>query len=396
MVSDDLHARIASVKDDVIHWRRYLHAHPELTFNEFETAKYNREQLSQVDNLTGTQLTPNSVQAYLKGARPGKKIALRADIDALPLTENSGEAFSSTNPGVMHACGHDAHTAMLLGAVKVLCGMQDQIAGEVVFIFQHAEEVPPGGAQDLVDKGVLDGVDMIFGMHVWPAYNSSQIMVKPGIFSASSDNFDITIQGRGAHGSMPHLSIDPIVVGSAVVTALQTIVARRLDPLTAPVLTVATFQSGDHSYNVIPNSVRLAGTLRTHNKDVRAKVRTMFEETLAGTCAAYGAGYDLDWKEGYTIGDNDAGAVAIAREVAEKYLPSCTLHDMPAPMFGSEDFSSYQEKVPGCFMFVGAGNPEIGAVHGLHNPQFKLDEDVMKTGVSLHVGLVHHLLMNQN
>ena len=390
----DLQALLASVEQDVIGWRRYLHAHPELTFHELETAHYIREQLSLFDNLTVTQLTPNSVQAHLKGARPGKKIALRADIDALPINENSGEPFSSTTPGVMHACGHDAHAAMLLGAAKILSGLQEHIAGEVVFIFQHAEEVPPGGAQDLVDKGVLDGVDMIFGMHVWPVYPSGQIVIKPGVFSASSDNFDIVIKGRGAHGSMPHLAIDPIVVGAEVVTALQSIVARRLDPLHAPVLTVATFQSGDHSYNVIPTTVRLAGTLRTHNKDVRTKVRAMFEETLAGICSAYGAGYDLDWASGYAMGVNDPGAVDIARDVAAKYTPHCSIHEMKAPMFGSEDFSSYQEKVPGAFAFVGAGNEAVGAVHGLHNGQFKLDEDVMKTGVSLHVGLIHHLLMS--
>ncbi len=391
----DLQALVNSVFEDVVGWRRYLHAHPELTFHETETAKYIREQLSQFKNLTITQLTPNSVQALLKGAKPGKKIALRADIDALPLIENSGETFSSQNPGVMHACGHDAHAAMLLGAVKILCQMQDQIAGEVLFIFQHAEEVPPGGAQDLVDLGVLDGVDMIFGQHVWPAYPSGEIMVKPGVFSASSDNFDVTIVGRGAHGSQPHLSIDPIVVGSAFVTALQSIVARRLDPLNAPVLTVATFQSGDHSYNVIPANVRLAGTLRTHNQDVRVKVRGLFEETLKGICDAYGASYDLDWKSGYKVGINDQGAFDVGCAIVAKYLPGSKLQDMKNPMFGSEDFSSYTDKVPGCYFFLGAGNESIGATHGLHNPLFKLDEEVMKTGVALNVAYIHHLLMNQ-
>ncbi len=388
----ELKNAIAAVEGDVIRWRRHLHANPELTFHEFETAQYIYEQLSAFPNLTLTQLTKNSVQAHLKGARPGKKIALRADIDALPLNEESGEPFSSTKPGVMHACGHDAHTAMLLGAAKVLSGMQDKIAGEVLFIFQHAEEIPPGGAQELIDKGVLDGVDMIFGMHVWPAYPVGSIMVKPGVFCASSDNFDITIKGRGAHGSMPQLSIDPIVVGAQVVSALQSIVARRLDPLGAPVVTIATFRAGD-SYNVIPSTAELAGTIRTHDKDVRAKVPAMLEQTLAGVCAAYGAEYELKWTRGYAVGINHPEACEIAGAVVNTYLDGITLKPMPAPMFAAEDFSSYLEHVPGSFLFVGAGNPAKGAIHGVHNPQFKLDEDVMKTGVSLHVGLIHRLLM---
>lgn len=389
----ELKNAIASVEEDVIRWRRHLHANPELTFHEFETANYIHEQLSAFDNLTLTRLTPNSVQALLKGGRPGKKIALRADIDALPLDEDSGEPFSSTKPGVMHACGHDAHTAMLMGAAKVLSGMKDKIAGEVLFIFQHAEEIPPGGAQELIDKGVLEGVDMIFGMHVWPAYPVGKIMMKEGVFCASSDNFDITIKGRGAHGSMPQIGIDPIVVGAQVVSAMQSIVARRLDPLHAPVLTIATFRSGD-SYNVIPATAELAGTIRTHDREVRAKVPAMLEQTLAGICTAYGAEYDLKWTHGYAIGNNHADACGIASDVIKTYLDGTELKPMPAAMFGSEDFSSYLENVPGAFLFVGAGNEAKGAIHGLHNPQFKLDEDVMKTGVTVHVGLIHRLLMS--
>lgn len=274
---------LAEVERDVVRWRRHLHAYPELSFQETNTAEYIAGELATFGPLTITRPTPNSVVAELQGAAPGPCYALRADIDALPIQEVSDEAFCSTRPGVMHACGHDAHSAMLLGAASVLCRLQAQIKGSVRFIFQHAEEVPPGGAQQLVELGVLDGVEMIFGLHVMPNFPTGEVAIKQGVFSASSDNFDIVLQGKGGHGSMPHLCIDPVTIGAEVVTALQQIVARKLDPLNAPVLTVATFQAGD-SYNVIPDSARLAGTLRTHSRDVRARVPKLMEQTLAGVC----------------------------------------------------------------------------------------------------------------
>ncbi|PHI28242.1 amidohydrolase [Budvicia aquatica] len=391
-MNDSLQSLIDGIKDDVIGWRRYIHANPDLTFQETPTADYIYKQLTGFGPLQLQRLTPNSVVARLVGAHPGKTYALRADIDALPIQEDSGEPFSSTKSGVMHACGHDAHAAMLLGAAKVLCQLQSEIRGEVVFIFQHAEEVPPGGAKELVEKGVLDGVTMIFGLHVLPNYPTGKVMLKPGVFSASSDNFDIVIKGCGGHGSMPHLCIDPVTIGSEVVTALQQIVARKLDPLSVPVLTVATFQAGD-SYNVIPDSARLAGTLRTHNKDIRQKVPLLVEQILTGITSAHGAEYELTWTTGYTIGYNHEDACLISRRVISDTLGANTLIEVASPMFNSEDFSSYQEKIPGCFIMIGSGNEEIGATHGVHNPKFKLDERAMQIGVSLHVGLIHDLLI---
>lgn len=391
-MNSSLQSLIDSVKDDVITWRRYIHANPDLTFQETATADYIYQQLSEFGPLQLQRLTPNSVVARLVGAHPGKVYALRADIDALPIQENSGESFSSTKPGVMHACGHDAHTAMLLGAAKVLCQLQSEIKGEVVFIFQHAEEVPPGGAKELVEKGVLDGVAMIFGLHVLPNYPTGNVTIKPGVFSASSDNFDIVIKGCGGHGSMPHMCIDPITIGAEVVTALQQIVARKLDPISVPVLTVATFQAGD-SYNVIPDTARLAGTLRTHNKDVRQKVPQLVEQMLAGITSAHGAKYEFKWTTGYTIGFNHEDACQVARRVIGNTMGAEALTEASVPMFNSEDFSSYQEKVPGCFVMIGSGNEAIGATYGVHHPKFKLDEQAMQIGVALHVGFIQDLLM---
>ena len=384
---------IAGVEQQVLQWRRYLHANPELSFQEAQTADYIAGQLASLGPLKISRPTPNSVVAELQGAAPGPCYALRADIDALPIQEESDEPFCSTRPGVMHACGHDAHSAMLLGAASVLCQLQAQLQGSVRFIFQHAEEVPPGGAQELVDLGVLDGVEKIFGLHVMPNSPTGEVGLKEGVFCASTDNFDITITGKGGHGSMPHLCIDPVVIGAEVVTALQNVVARRIDPLQVPVLTIATFQTGE-SYNVIPERVKLAGTLRTHHSNVREQVPQVMEQIISGITAAHGATYELRWTRGYVNGDNHPEACAIARQVIEKTLGPQALREVTQPLFGGEDFSSYQQKVPGCFLFIGSGNEKIGATYGVHNPRFRLDEEALQTGVALHVGFIRQLLMN--
>lgn len=387
-------AMLAEVKDDVLRWRRHIHAHPELSFQEQKTADYIAEELAGFGGLTLTRLTPNSVIADLKGAHDGPCYALRADIDALPIQEENDEAFCSTVPGVMHACGHDAHAAMLLGAAKVLTQCQSMLHGSVRFIFQHAEEVPPGGAQELVDLGVLDGVEKIFGLHVMPNFPTGEVVLKEGVFCASTDNFDITIEGKGGHGSMPHLCVDPVVIGAEVVMALQNVVSRRTDPLQVPVLTIATFQSGE-SYNVIPERIKLAGTLRTHHDSVRQQVPQQMEQIIAGITAAHGARFTLNWTRGYASGNNHPEACAIARKVVSDALGEQALREMAHPLFGGEDFSSYQQKVPGCFLFIGSGNESLGATYGVHNPRFRLDEAALQIGVKLHVGFIQHLLLNQ-
>lgn len=380
------------VAHDVSRWRQHIHANPDLSFQEQATADYIAAELASFGPLELRRLTPNSVVGELKGKLPGPVWALRADIDALPIQEESGEAFSSCKPGVMHACGHDAHAAMLMGAAKVLCHFQDKLKGSVRFIFQHAEEVPPGGAQELVNLGVLQDVEYIFGLHVMPDKPTQTLSLKEGVFSASSDNFDIVITGKGGHGSMPHLCIDPIVIGAEIVSALQQIVARKLDPLHAPVLTIATFQSGE-SYNVIPNSAHLAGTLRTHNQKVREQVPQLMQQVISGIAAAHGASFDIQWQAGYAVGNNHASACEIARKVIEENFPPQTLHTVTTPLFGSEDFSSYQQHVPGCFIFVGCRNPDKGGVWNVHNPHFLLDEDAMKVGVKTHLGLISQMFV---
>lgn len=381
---------IRDVHDEVIRWRRHIHANPDLSFQEKPTADFITRELANLPELTISRPLENSVVAVLQGEKPGPMWALRADIDALPLQEESVEAFSSTKPGVMHACGHDAHTAMLMGAAKVLCHLRSQLCGSIKFIFQPAEEVPPGGARELVEKGVVDDVEKIFGLHVFPTSPTGNITLKEGVYVASSDNFDITIFGRGGHGSMPQFCIDPVVIGAEVVTALQNVVARNLDPINAPVLTIATFQAGD-SYNVIPDSARLAGTVRTHNQQVREQVPQLVQRIVEGVVSAHGARCEIRWQQGYAVGNNHADTNAIAKAAIAAHFEEGTLQLADRALFGSEDFSSYQEKVPGTFLFIGCGNEEKGAVWNVHNPHFRIDEAALAVGVKTHVALVSPL-----
>ncbi|WP_058911913.1 amidohydrolase [Entomohabitans teleogrylli] len=390
-MNNNADALVNHVFDDVIRWRRHIHANPDLSFHEKPTADYIHRELNAIPHLEITRPLENSVIATLKGKYVGPVQALRADIDALPLDEKSGVDFASTKPGIMHACGHDAHTAMLMGAIKILSGYQDRLHGTLKFIFQPAEEIPPGGAKQLVEMGIVDDVAQIFGLHVQPDLPVGTIVMKEGPYVASSDNFNILIKGKGGHGSMPHTCVDPVVIGAEVVCALQHIVARNTDPLLTPVLTVATFQAGD-SYNVIPDSARLAGTLRTHNNDVRQRVPGLVNRIVEGITHAHGADCEIEWQSGYAPGFNHPQASQFAREQINAFFPAGTLQESQRPLFSSEDFSSYQEKVPGCFIFIGCGNPEKGAIWNVHNPHFIIDEEALKVGIKTHLALASALI----
>lgn len=382
---------ISAAAEDALYWRRHIHAHPDLSFNEKPTADYIASELAPFVGLEISRPLENSVVAILRGTYPGPVWSLRADIDALPLQEESGELFSSKKSGVMHACGHDAHTAMLMGAAKVLSQLQKHLHGSIKFIFQPAEEIPPGGARELVNLGVLDDVEYIFGLHVLPTMPTGTITLKEGVYVASSDNFDITIRGKGGHGSMPHHCIDPVTIGAEIVCSLQQIVSRNIDPGCSPVLTIATFQAGD-SYNVIPDSARLAGTLRTHSQLVREAVPTMMANIINGISTAYGARCDIQWQRGYSVGNNHDVTNQIAREAISRYFPEGTLELQSRALFSSEDFSSYQEKIPGTFLFIGCGNQQKGVTWNVHNPHFRIDEDVLAIGIKTHIALVSQLL----
>lgn len=379
-------------EEHIIAWRRHMHLHPELSHHEFETSQYIFDVLSTFNNLTLERPTKTSVVATLTGAHPGKTIALRADIDALPIEEETEIDFKSLNPGVMHACGHDCHPAMLLGAAEVLSELKDELHGTVKFIFQHAEEVSPGGAQQLVDAGVLENVEYIFGFHVTNNQPTGNIGVRVGAANASCDDFRLTIQGRGAHGAAPEVSIDPILIGAEIIVNLNHIVSRAVGAFDNAVISVGEFKSGNAS-NVIPDTAFMQGTIRTTNRTIRALVQERIESMIEHITAMYGATYTLDYLFGTDIVMNDAEATAIARAAAEKVVGAENIYDAQQRM-GAEDFSAYTEleTVKGTFIRLGTGLAEDGYGYSAHHPKFKVDESGLKFGAQTEVQIVLDML----
>ncbi|GAA5502170.1 N-acetyldiaminopimelate deacetylase [Deinococcus xinjiangensis] len=383
-LKDDPHA---ALMEEVVAWRRHLHENPELSFQEHETAKFVQEQLEKLPNLTLSRPTETSVLAVLKGtAGAGKTVLLRADMDALPIDEEADVPFKSKKAGVMHACGHDGHTAMLLGAAKMLSAHPEELHGEVRFIFQHAEEFFPGGAQQVVDAGIMEGVDMVVGEHLMSPVPTGVIVLREGPLLAASDAFDVTIQGKGGHGANPHETVDPVVIAAQIIMALQTVVSRSKDPIDTAVVTVAQIHGGSAN-NVIPDTVTLGGTVRSFDENVRQMLRARIEQIIKGVCDTYGATYTLDYRFGYRATLNDAGITQLLREMTKEVLPDAVLHE-GKPNMGSEDFSAYLTKAPGTFIVVGAGGPDA-APH--HHPKFTIDERALEHGVKLYVGAARKL-----
>lgn len=374
----------------MVGWRRHLHQKPELSFYEEETSQFVYETLETFGGLELSRPTPTSVVARLAGEKPGRTIALRADIDALPITEENDFEFVSKNEGVMHACGHDGHTAMLLGAAKILSGMREEVEGEVRFVFQHAEELYPGGAQELVEGGVMEGVDAVFGIHLWSQLEIGKIGVVYGPMLASPDTFKITVEGRGGHAAMPHQTADAIAIGAQVVTNLQHLVSRNTDPLDNVVVSVTRFVGGT-THNVIPGSVELEGTVRTLDEEVRKEIPETMERIIKGVTEAHGASYSLEYQHGYRPVINDEEVTRVVEETAREVFGEASL-EMMRPIMGGEDFSAYQQVTPGTFLFIGAGNEEKGITASHHHPRFTVDEDALEYGVKMHVNTAFRLL----
>ncbi|HEX5296672.1 MAG TPA: amidohydrolase [Streptosporangiaceae bacterium] len=378
---------------DIVAWRRHIHANPELSYQEYLTAEFVAGKLRDFPGIEITRPTATSVVGVLRGDAAGRTIAMRSDIDALPLQEETGLEFSSHHDGVMHACGHDGHTAMLLGAAKVLSAMRDRLPGTVKFIFQHAEEKAPGGAQELVRAGVLDSVDAIFALHLFnqPA---GTIQIARGPATSASDGFDLTIKGQGSHASMPHKGVDPIVVGAQIVLALNTIVSRSVDPNHMVVVTVGAFQSGQAS-NVIPDSARLRVGMRYRDMDDRELVIRRTEEIVKGICASYGAGYDIEWGPSYAVVYNDPGLADISYAAAAKALGPANVSWAPASLVG-EDFFAYTQQIPGCFLFLGGGTAEDGLPFPNHHPRFDFLESALAAGTRTEVQLVLDMIASDS
>ncbi|WP_051348613.1 M20 family metallopeptidase [Peribacillus kribbensis] len=383
MIVSDIKNMADEIKDEVIKWRRHLHQNPEISFHETNTSEFIYNTLASFEGLQVSRPAQNSVVARLIGGRQGKVLAIRADMDALPIQEETGLEFSSLNEGVMHACGHDGHTAILLGTAKILSGMKQDISGEIRFIFQHAEELYPGGAEELVEAGVMDGVDAVIGTHLWSPLESGKIGIVYGEMLAAPDTFYVTINGKGGHGGLPHETVDSIAVGAQVVTNLQHIVSRNLDPLEQAVISVTKI-SGGTTHNVIPGSVEMMGTVRTFKKEVRKEIPGLMERVIKGITEAHGAGYDFKFEYGYRPVVNKDTITSFIHDTAIQLYGQEAVQVMKPNMVG-EDFSAYLEKADGCFFFTGAGNSEKGITYPHHHSRFTIDEDSLKMGMEMFV-----------
>ena len=367
----------------VIQCRHYLHSHPELSTKEVNTTRFIKEELEKMgvevqefEGITGCVGT-------IKGDKPGKTVMLRADIDALPITENPGKSYCSLNPGVMHACGHDCHTSMLLGAAKILSAHRDETHGTVKLIFQMAEEIGRK-SEEYVKRGALEGVDAIFGMHIWSAVPAGKVNFESGERMACSDRFTIKIHGKSSHGSAPHEGKDAIIAGAAAIQALQTIPSRINNPFNALVVTVGIFNGGTKE-NIIADQAELTGTVRAFNREFRNSMPEVIKSVVEPVVKGYGCSAEVDYYFGPSPLINDhEDLVQIARGAASKEMGEDALIPLKK-MTGAEDFSVYMETVPGVFGYLGCRNEEKGIIAAHHHPAFDVDEDVLYHGTGIYV-----------
>ncbi|MEC2160714.1 M20 family metallopeptidase [Virgibacillus halodenitrificans] len=366
----EIHTLIDQHYDEMVEIRRYLHQHPELSFHETETAKYIASFYDELDIPYETNVGGNGVIATLKGGKPGKTIALRADFDALPIQDEKDVPYKSKVPGVMHACGHDGHTSTLLVLAKVMKSFQEDLPGTIVFLHQHAEEYAPGGAKPIVDSGAIDHVDAIFGTHLWATTPLGVMQTSKDVFMAGADRFEITIQGQGGHGAYPHETKDAIVIGSQLVSQLQQIVSRRLDPLQTAVVTVGVFEAGE-TFNVIADKARLIGTVRYLDIEIQKEIIHEMEKIIKGVCLSHEADYKFNYEKGYPPLVNHAKEAEVVLEASRQVKEIHTAEEV-IPVMGGEDFAYYTMKKPGAYFFTGAhkeGNP-----YPHHHPKFDIDE----------------------
>lgn len=370
--------------DSMIEMRRYLHQYPELSFQEFKTAQFIADTYESLNIPYQKNVGGNGVIAKITGGKPGKTIALRADFDALPIQDQKEVPYRSKNDGVMHACGHDGHTTILLTVAKVLKMFQKELGGTVVFIHQHAEELTPGGAKPMIEEGILEGVDLVFGTHLWSSTPYGIVQTSPAEFMAGADRFSITIQGKGGHGAMPHETKDAVIIGSQLVMNLQQIISRRIDPLKTAVLTIGNFQAGD-TFNIIADKAILEGTVRTFDSALQDQIIKEMEMIIEGTCKGYQVDFTFDYIKGYPPVINHAKE---AEEVlhAAREVDEVAEANFVEPTMTGEDFSYFLLNKPGAFFFTGA--QQAGNFHPHHHPKFDFDERAMVIGAKTFIQLI--------
>lgn len=367
--------------DDVVTLRRTIHANPELAFEENETSKLVASTLEKYGVEVRRGVAKTGVVGTIRGKNKGKVIALRGDMDALPILEATGLDFASKNTGKMHACGHDAHTSIGLGAAMILSELKDELNGEVRFLFQPSEERVPGGAPFMIEDGALDGVDEIYGLHVIAQNDAGTVGFFPGEMMASADELYFTIKGKSGHGARPQYAIDPIVTSAQVITALQTLVSRNLDPFSQGVITIGSIHGG-FAPNIIPEEVKLVGTVRAMTKEWRDYAHKRIVEIVEGICAANGATCDILIDKGYPVLNNHPEQTMFADEAARELFGSDRVFKAERLM-GAEDFAYYLEKVPGTFYRLGIRNEKMGITADIHNDHFTIDEEALRTGIAM-------------
>ena len=376
-MQENLFTYLTEYESEMIRLRRDFHRHPELSFQEVRTpakiaAFYDALGIPYRANVGGS-----GIVATLTGTRPGKTIAIRADFDALPLQEETELSFRSIRPGVMHACGHDGHTAIVLGLAAAFHAIQDELAGTVVFIHQHGEEVFPGGAIQMIEDGCLDGVDAIFGTHLENDLPVGSIGYHSGHTLCAIDEFEIVVHGQGGHAQAPHRTQDALVAGAQLVCNLQHLVSRRVDPFEPAIVAIGSFHAGT-APNIVTGEARIVGEIRTFNEQLRHQLRQQVDLVARTTCSGVGADYSIDFTTGYPSLWNHPDETQLVREAAG-FLPEAQVREMK-PMMAADDFAYYLEKVPGSYFFTGSAKTDGRTIYPQHHPKYEIDERALLIG----------------
>jgi len=375
-------------------WFRHLHQNPELSFKEFETTKFIVNELEKLENIEVIRPTETGCIGILNGKEEGPVIALRADIDALAILEETQVDYKSLNDGVMHACGHDVHTSVLLSVASILNDYTDKIKGTIKFIFQPAEELHPGGAIGLVNSGALDDVNSFYGAHLMPMFPTGTIGLKSGFMMVASDGFEITIQGKGGHAAMPSATIDPVIIQAEMILAFQTIVSRKTNSFYSPIISTTVVKTAAGSDNVIPDTVELRGSVRNLDETVRQETAKWIEQVAKGICQTHGATCEFKYRFGYDPVINDKEPFEISLKAARKFLPDEAVILMKDPLPGSEDFGAYSKIAPATYFLYGGANEEKGTTYLPHHPKYKADEDAFYYGAMMFLSIVEETLMD--
>lgn len=389
--------KIKAISNDIfprlVNLRRDFHQYPELGFKEFKTSHRVTKELEKLGIRVKRGIATTGVAGVLNVKKKAKTVALRADMDALPIQEQTDFAYKSKNKGVMHACGHDAHMACVIGAAIILSELKGELNGNVKFIFQPSEESPPGGAKPMIQAGVLKNpaVSCIFGLHCDSSIPVGKIGVKEGPFMAQADSFNITIKGVGGHGARPHDGIDAILVAAQAIQALQTIASRKIDPVQPVVISVGKIEGGTKR-NIICDKVTLEGTARSLNKEVARRIPVLLKNIISGVVRSAGASFELSYSLGYPVLINNPQATDLARATIANMFGRQAIFEIKKPLMGAEDFAYYLEKVPGTFLRLGIKNPKKNAIYPWHHPKFTVDENAIKIGASVLAGVAFDFL----